>query len=105
MSEPARHRWPRGVECAVLVAAMLVCLLPFASKPYHIDDTLFVWAGQQIQKHPLDFYGFDVNWYKTWEPMARVTQNPPATCYYLALVGSLFGWGEVGLHTAMLLPA
>src|SRR5262245_2011776 len=37
--------------------------------------------------------------------MWRVTKNPPLACYYLALVGSLSGWGEPSLHLAMLLPA
>jgi hypothetical protein len=101
---PAVRR-PRRLELAIVAAALLACLLPFVTKAYHIDDTLFVWAGQHISEHPLDFYGFHVNWYTTWEPMSHVTQNPPAGCYYLALVGSLFGWGEVGLHLAMLLPA
>jgi hypothetical protein len=36
--------------------------------------------------------------------MSEVTQNPPVVCYYLAAVGSMFGWGEFGLHLAMLLP-
>ena len=105
MTDSAEIRRPRSRELAMLAAAMLACLLPFVDKAYHIDDTLFVWAGQHIQKHPLDFYGFDVNWYTTWQPMAGVTQNPPATCYYLALAGSFFGWSEVALHVAMLLPA
>jgi hypothetical protein len=103
MQETPR-RWPRPLELAILTAATLACLLPFARKAYHVDDTLFVWAAQHIREHPLDFYGFDVEWYRTWEPMARVTQNPPAMCYYLAAVGSLFGWDELGLHLAVLLP-
>ena len=46
---------PRPVWLLMLV---LVCLLPFINKAVHIDDTLFLRAAQQIQKHPLDFYGF-----------------------------------------------
>ena len=60
---------------------MLACLLPFATRAYHIDDTLFVWAAQHIAAHPLDFFGFPVHWYDTWMPMAEVTQNPPGCCY------------------------
>jgi hypothetical protein len=37
--------------------------------------------------------------------MAAVTQNPPLAAYYLAGVGSLFGWSEVALHIGFLLPA
>src|SRR5205823_773220 len=52
-----------------------------------------------------DFFGFQVHWYISWQSMAEVTQNPPGACYYLALAGALLGWGEVGLHLAMMLPA
>jgi hypothetical protein len=104
MPESPLHRWPRGVELLVLAAAMLACLLPFASKALTIDDPLFVWAAQHICRHPFDFFGYDVNWYLTAEPMSGVTQNPPGTCYYLALAGALVGWSEVALHCAMLLP-
>lgn len=104
MRTDSLHRWPRRVELAVIAVAMLACLLPFVDKAYHIDDTLFVWAGQHIRYHPVDFYGFNVHWYDTWHRMSDVTQNPPMTCYYLALAGPLGHWSEVGLHLAMLIP-
>ncbi|MEK7779876.1 MAG: glycosyltransferase family 39 protein [Verrucomicrobiota bacterium] len=31
--------------------------------------------------------------------------NPPLACYYLAAAAGIFGWSEVALHTAFLLPA
>ena len=31
-----------------------------------------------------------------------MTQNPPLTAYYLALVGLLLGWSELALHTGFL---
>ena len=34
-----------------------------------------------------------------------VTQNPPLASYYLALAAGVFGWSEVALHFAFLLPA
>lgn len=37
--------------------------------------------------------------------MWKVTQNPPLTSYYIALVGSILGWSEIALHAAFLLPA
>jgi 4-amino-4-deoxy-L-arabinose transferase-like glycosyltransferase len=37
--------------------------------------------------------------------MANITKNPPLTCYYIALVAKLFGWSEVALHMAFLVPA
>jgi len=92
---------------APLLALLLftACYLPFVAKPFHIDDPLFLWSAHHIQSHPLDFYGFPVNWYGDAKPMADVMQNPPLTAYYLALVAWLAGWSEVALHLAMLLPA
>ena len=80
-------------------------LAPFAGKAFFIDDTLFLRAAEQIQKHPLDFYGFNINWYGYTMPMTVAFDNPPLASYYLALVASLFGWGEWTLHLAFLLPA
>jgi 4-amino-4-deoxy-L-arabinose transferase-like glycosyltransferase len=82
-----------------------VCLVPFVNKAFHVDDPLFLWAGRHIQRHPVDFYGFDVNWYAADEPMWQVTMNPPLASYYLALAAAPLGWGEGPLHLAFLLPA
>ncbi len=83
----------------------MACLAPFAGKAFHIDDPLFVWTAQHIREQPRDFYGFSVNWYFWSMPMSEVTKNPPLACYYLALVGAIFGWSEISLHIALLLPA
>lgn len=79
-----------------------MCLLPFLNKPLHIDDPLFVWTAQHITQHPLDFFGYEINWAWTEEPKHVHTQNPPLTCYYLALVGLVLGWSETALHLGML---
>lgn len=89
----------------LLGAATVLVLLPFLGKPFNIDDPLFLWAAQHIRAHPLDPYGFNVNWYGFDLPMSGVTQNPPLACYYLAIFGSLFGWSEAVLHGSLLLPA
>lgn len=87
------------------VVVSLLCLAPFIGKAFHIDDTLFVWAGKHIETNPADFYGFDVNWYHKEMPMSQITKNPPVGCYYIALAGMLFGYSEIDLHTAFLIPA
>lgn len=88
-----------------LLGLALICLLPFIAKPFHIDDPLFVWAAEHIRQHPGDFFGFQINWYHTFEPMHEVFQNPPLVCYYIAACAACFGWNEVALHVAFLLPA
>ena len=89
----------------LLVIFSLAALAPFLSKPFNMDDPLFVWAAKQIRAHPGNPYGFDVNWYGTVMPMPEVTMNPPLASYYLALAGSIVGWSEVALHAVFLLPA
>lgn len=84
---------------------ILVCLVPFLDKAFFIDDTLFLRAAEQIQKHPLDFYGFNINWFGYTTTMTEAFDNPPLTSYYIALVASLVGWSEVALHSAFLLVA
>ncbi len=37
--------------------------------------------------------------------MAKVTQNGPLASYYIALAASCFGWSEIALHLAFLVPA
>jgi hypothetical protein len=89
----------------ILSTICILCLIPFLNKAFHIDDPLFVWTAKQIIFHPLDFYGFNVNWYGWEMPISEIAQNPPLASYYIALVAYCFGWSEIVLHTAFLLPA
>ena len=89
----------------LLAAVTLACLLPFLGKPIHIDDPLFIWTAQHLQSHPLDFYGFTVDWGLGPAAMSGQMQNPPLAAYYLALVGRFLGWSEAALHFGCLAPA
>ena len=92
-------------DIPILAVLTIACLAPFAGKAFHIDDPLFIWTARHLVSHPADPYGLPVNWAGTAEGMHRIMWNPPASSYYLALAGSLFGWGEVPLHLAHLLAA
>ena len=92
-------------EALFAVLVTVACLLPFIGKAFHIDDPMFLWAAEQIQRDPLDFYGFDVNWEGLTRPMAEANKNPPLVSFYLAATTALLGWSEVAVHLAMLLPA
>jgi len=78
--------------------------VPFSGRAFHIDDTLFIWAAQNIIKHPFNPYGFQLIWDSTQVRMSEVTQNPPLASYYMALAGRVVGWSERALHLAFLLP-
>jgi len=99
--KPMREKYVVFIPAAVT----MLCLAPFINKAFHIDDPLFIWTAKHILKDPANFYNFPVNWYQSIMPMYEVTQNPPLSCYYIALVGGLIGWGERALHIAYLLPA
>ena len=85
---------------ALLTLIAAAALAPFLNKAFNADDPLFLWMAQQIAKHPLNPYGFDVNWSSFTQPMSLVMQNPPLCSYYIAAVASLFGWSELALHSA-----
>jgi 4-amino-4-deoxy-L-arabinose transferase-like glycosyltransferase len=99
----------RGASLAANARSLLLLLLlstallvPFLGKPLHLDDPMYVWTAERIAQHPGDFYGLDVNWCYTREPMARANDNPPLVSYALAAAGALLGWSEPALHGAML---
>lgn len=90
-------------EELLLIIFTILLFIPFLSKAFHIDDTLFLWCAQQIQKNPLDFFGFTANWYGSEIPMYIINQNPPGVSYYIALVTSIFGYDEAALHLAFII--
>jgi 4-amino-4-deoxy-L-arabinose transferase-like glycosyltransferase len=108
-AEGPRHDANAGTSSltslGILAAATIACLLPWINKAFCIDDPLFLWAAAQIQAHPLDFYGCNVNWFSTVEPLYDVMKNPPLACYYLAGAAAVVGCSEPALHAVFLLPA
>lgn len=93
------------VRYFILLAATLMCLLPFSGRAFSNDDPLFIWTARHILQQPLNPYGFEVNWNKSTAAMSDVTQNPPLAAYYMAAAGKIGGWSERTLHLAFLLPA
>jgi 4-amino-4-deoxy-L-arabinose transferase-like glycosyltransferase len=97
--------WLASRPQLLLTLAVLVALGPFVAKAFNVDDPLFLWAARQIQAHPANPYGFNLNWYGYESPMWEVTKNPPLACYFLAGAAAIVGWSEIALHVAFLLPA
>lgn len=93
------------VPYCCLAVATVAGLIPFSGRAFYTDDTLFVWAAQNISRHPLDPYGFTINWQFTSQRMAEITQNPPLASYYMAFAAHFVGWSERAIHLVFLLPA
>jgi hypothetical protein len=104
-SAPSRKSWVLNHPFLVTGIILTACLGPFINKAVHMDDPLFIWTGKWIQTHPADFFGFNVNWWGTLTPMSVANCNPPLMSYFLAGVGSVFGWSETMLHLACLAVA
>ncbi|MBU6282541.1 glycosyltransferase family 39 protein [bacterium] len=92
-------------EDLVAALATVAALLPFLGKAFHVDDPLFLWLARRVSTHPLDPFGFDVNWYGANAPMWRITQNPPLGGFMIAAAAAVVGWSERALHGVFLLPA
>jgi 4-amino-4-deoxy-L-arabinose transferase-like glycosyltransferase len=106
-SPPAKLKisWISGHPRVVIGVILVACLGPFVNKAIHVDDMFFVWVGEWIQQHPINFYGFEVNTCNSTIPMWQFNYNPPLMSYFLAGVASLFGWHEIVLHLACLAVA
>ncbi len=102
---PGNFNWSTKWSLFFLATLTIILLAPYATKAFHIDDPLFIWAAKHIQNHPENPYGFYVNWYDAKMGMWEVTKNPPLTCYYIAFIAAIFGWSELVLHIAFLIPA
>ncbi len=100
-----KKSWISAHPRVVIGLLLALCLGPFINKAIHTDDVLFVWTGQWIEKHPADFFGFQVNWWASAIPMWAANYNPPLMSYFLAGAASLFGWSEIVLHLSCLAVA
>jgi 4-amino-4-deoxy-L-arabinose transferase-like glycosyltransferase len=100
-----KKSWISEHPLVVIGVILAGCLGPFINKAIHVDDALFVWAAEWIQKHPANFYGSEVDIWGSAIPMWMTNWNPPLMSYFLAGVAALFGWHEIVLHLACLVVA
>lgn len=80
-------------------AALLALMSPTA---FRIDEPNIIAIARQIARHPLDPYGFAINWNGVTGPAWSVLANPPLVPAWLAAWASIFGWSEVSLHIAVI---
>src|SRR5437879_11731026 len=69
------------VAYLLLAASTILCLVPFSGRAFHTDDTLFVWAAQNIAKYTFNPYGFQLIWESTRVGMWEVTETPSDVSY------------------------
>lgn len=84
-------------EWLIIGLLYFVATLININKAYHIDDTFHLEAANWIKQHPLRPMSGLINWDENKEPM-YVANQPPLYFYWVALVSTLFGNGEVVMH-------
>ena len=100
-----KKSWISEHPFVVIGVILTGCLGPFINKAINGDEMLYVWTAEWIQKHPVNFFGLEVNMYGSTIPMWVGIYNPPLISYFLAGVAALFGWHEMVLHLASLVVA
>jgi len=94
---------PPSIRHTVLVFLLwIVAQFPFLASAFRIDEPYFLAVAKQISLHPLDPYGFRINWDGTPEWAFKTSANPPLVPAYLALWQLLLPQSEVSFHCAML---
>lgn len=83
----------------ILLLLCILCLVPFINKAFHIDDQTFIGMARHIQSNPLDYFGY----YMQFSP--PVITNPPLVAYFIAIAGYFFGYSEIAIHSAFMLPS
>ena len=74
----------RTREAAAAAAFAAFLLVPFLTKPYHVDEPLFLAAARHILQDPLHPLDFRFNWYGQTVPMDYINNTPPFFLYMLA---------------------
>jgi 4-amino-4-deoxy-L-arabinose transferase-like glycosyltransferase len=86
-----------------MVGPLLLCvaaIVPFAAKPLHVDDPMFVAMADAIRRDPARPYAFRAVWDREEESGARIIASPPFYGYVLAAARAAFGEGEAVLRLA-----
>lgn len=96
---------PTGAKSslALLIFAAVAITLPFIFKAFHLDDTIFVWLGQEKLNDPfalgLPDHGYEGNFFSLY-----LDTHPPLLTSYLSLLIWIFGGpGEAGLHLGLII--
>ncbi|MBI3027862.1 glycosyltransferase family 39 protein [Candidatus Woesearchaeota archaeon] len=91
-------------KSAILIITLLsiILSLPFISKPYHVDDTPFMYVAEQITKDPLRPYSFNFEW-SSQSGQASHIDDTPLVSYYAALIFVLFGKSEITVHLSFII--
>ena len=92
-------------KITILILFILLQLLPFINKPFHVDDPFYIKMAEQIINDPLRPYSFSINWSgemrNVWSYMEATF--PPLIPSYISLIIKLFGKCEFMLHLMFLI--
>ena len=76
----------------VVVVSVLLLVLPFLTKPVHLDDANFLALARGAAADPWRPHDIRINWQGTTERAFDVLSNPPGIAWWLAPVAELPVW-------------
>jgi hypothetical protein len=97
--DPTRREW---VLVTLFIAGWTAASLFFLPTAFRIDEPNIIAIAKHAAGDPLHPYSFNINWLGYRAFAFDILANPPGIPWWLASVGSLFGWSESVLHVAML---
>ncbi|WP_266202653.1 ArnT family glycosyltransferase [Pontibacter kalidii] len=83
----------------VLLLIWVLATIINVNKAFHVDDVFHLEAAEWIKLNPLKPMSGSINWDNTSEPIFHFNQ-PPGYFYFIAIIGSVFGFSEIPLHLA-----
>jgi hypothetical protein len=78
----------------VVVVGVLLLVLPFLTKPVHLDDANFLALARGAAADPWRPHDIRINWQGTTERAFDVLSNPPGIAWWLAPVADLPVWAQ-----------
>jgi hypothetical protein len=95
-----------GKDLAIVIAVTVLIMLPFAQKPFQVDDEVYIRGAEQIRQSPLHPLSGTQRMLGEQMPTYHFTQHPPLLSYYIAAVTALTNEpDELRLHLAGLVFA
>ena len=92
----------KNKEIVVLNLIVILGMLIFINKAYHVDDPAFLYFGRHITEQPSNPYNFVLSWGGK-EEIATFIPDTPLIYYYISFVIKFFGEKEWIMHSFYLI--
>ena len=85
---------PRGLRATSAALICFALVLPFLTKPVHLDDANFLVLAKGAAMDPWRPHAISINWQGTTERAFDVLSNPPGIGWWLAPLWDAPVWAQ-----------